>query len=161
MINTAADFSEEVIPEFIPCEATGWVIHDYGDAMSSSTGEELFDGWDDKALLADLLGEEKEGEEGGEVGAIHELPLLYTGKGTIIKQMINTAFAMVDLAIQKNWAGIDIIDGTELMQWGIWAAAEEKNVKVFGFESDEEDEKRRRRISSKVLAERPAVLQPE
>jgi hypothetical protein len=156
LINTEADFSKEIVPEFITSKS-GWTIHDYGDAMSSSSGEDLFDGWDDKALLADVIGAEEEGgEEGGEAGGF-----IYTGKGTIIKQMIDTGFDMVNLAMQKNWAGVEIIDGAELMKWAAWAAASEKNFAVQGFEPDEEDEKRRRRISSKILAEKAAVLQPE
>ena len=75
--------------------------------------------------------------------------------------MIDTGFAMVDLARQKNWAGIEIIDGTELMKWAAWAAAAEKDLAVQGFEPDEEDEKRRRRISSKILAAREEVLRAE
>ena len=157
MINTEADFEEEIVPEFLTSKS-GWTIHDYGDAMSSSPGENLFDGWDDKAFLAAVTKAEEEegGEEGGEGGGI-----VYPGTGTMIKQMIDTGFDMVNLAIQKNWAGIEIIDGTELMKWAAWAAAAEKDLAVQGFEPDEEDEKKRRRISSKILAAREEVLQPE
>ena len=80
-------------------------------------------------------------EEGGEGGAIIE-----PGKGTIIKQMVDTAFAMVDLAIAKKWTGIEIIDGTELMKWAAWAAAFEKQFLVEGFTEKEEDKKKHERV---------------
>ncbi|MCK4609192.1 MAG: hypothetical protein KAT71_06910 [Gammaproteobacteria bacterium] len=158
MINGNAWFEDEIIPKFITAEKSGWVVHDYGDAMSVSPGQFLYTGWDDKALLTDLTKEsattEDDDDEGGDEGGSSsgtDEPL-YTGKGSIIKQMFDTAQAMVDFAIQKGWEGIEIIDGTHTMQWAAWVAAQEKDFLLDGFEPDEEDEKRARRISEKIRA---------
>jgi hypothetical protein len=138
MINSDARFEGEIIPKFVEAES-GWVIHDYGDAMSSSPGENLFGGWNDLAFLKAIM--EEEGKEGGKGGAIIE-----PGKGTIVKQMVDTAFAMIDLAIAKKWTGIEIIDGTELMKWAAWAAASEKQFLVEGFAEKEADKKKYERV---------------
>jgi len=145
MVNIEAKFEGEITPKFITSQS-GWTIHDYGDAMSASPGEFLFGGGDYKAFLDEILKEEiKEGEQGGEGGA-----MVNPGKGTIVKQMFDTATEMVKIAIKK-WPGIEIIDGTYLMKWVAWLAAKEKNYPLEGFDPDEEDIKKYERVTKHKL----------
>lgn len=145
MINSEAKFEGEIIPKFITSQS-GWIIHDYGDAMSASPGEFLFGGGDYKTFLEAILkGKIEEGGEEGEGGAI-----VNPGKGTIIKQMFDTATEMVKIAI-KRWPGIEIIDGTNLMKWAAWLAAKEKNYSLEGFDPEEEDIKKYERVTKHKL----------
>lgn len=132
IINTDAHFPEGgVEPKFIKADS-GWVIHDYGDAMSASPGDLLYGNYS-----------EKEGEEGGEGSG---------GKGTIIKQAYLTAQEMIAIAIQKQWQGINIIDGSPLMKWAAWMAAEDQEFGYSGYEPSDEDHKKRARVR-KYIAE--------
>lgn len=115
---------------------SGWMIHDYGDAMSSSPGELLFAGGDFRIRLAD----EKE-DEGGEGGSI-----LNPGKGTFRKQAFDTATQMAEMAANRNWAAIRFVDGHPLMQRAAWIRAEQLGLKVIGFTPDKYDKIVRDRI---------------
>jgi hypothetical protein len=144
MVNIEAKFEGEITPKFITSQS-GWTIHDYGDAMSASPGEFLFGGGNYKAFLKEILKGEIKEEEGGEGGA-----MVNPGKGTIVKQMFDTATEMVKIAIKK-WPGIEIIDGTNLMKWAAWLAAKEKNYALEGFDPDEEDIKKYERVTKHEL----------
>lgn len=133
IISSEPDFPDELVPEFYQAPS-GWVIHDYGAAMSSSPGKHLFG--------PGYPGHLDDDDEGG--GSLGETDL--TGKGTIIKQIYDTAQAMVELAKQKNWPGVDVIAGTEMMKWAAWMAAEDRGMKLEGFEPSEKDQERRERI---------------
>ena len=95
-----------------------------------------------------MKGEIKEGEEGGEGG--EGGTMVNPGKGTIVKQMFDTATEMVKIAIKK-WPGIEIIDGTNLMKWAAWLAAKEKNYTLEGFDPEEEDIKKYERVTKHKL----------
>lgn len=117
---------------------SGWTIHDYGDALSSSPGELLFGGGDFRIFL------KGEGDdEGGEGGAV-----LNPGKGTIRKQAFDTAGQMVELAYDHGWAGIQIVDGHPIMERGAWIKAEELGMTVKGFTPTQQDLAMRNRIRS-------------
>lgn len=113
---------------------SGWVIHDYGDAMSSSPGELLF---------GNYSVEKKEEDEGGEGSGTTDLS---AGKGTVYNQAVMTAQEMIELAIQKGWPGVEIIDGTELMKWGAWMAAEDNKFSLGGYEPTAADKRKRERL---------------
>jgi len=145
MVNIEAKFEGEITPKFITSQS-GWTIHDYGNAMSASPGEFLFGGGNYKAFLEEILKGEIKEEEGGKGGVGGVNP----GKGTIVKQMFDTAVEMVKLAIKK-WPGIEIIDGTNLMKWAAWLAAKEKDYTLEGFDPEEEDIKKYERVTKHKL----------
>lgn len=133
LISTAANFSGGVEVEFHTAES-GWVIQDYGDALSSSPGEYLY-GYGDPY-------KKEEDDEGGE-GGNAEFP---AGKGTIINQAVMTAQEMIALALVKGWPGVSIVSGAPLMQWAAWMAASEYNLSLEGFEPSKLDEAKRKRV---------------
>ncbi len=147
MISSEPEFPDEITPEFYQAPS-GWVIHDYGAALSSSPGKNLFG-----PGYPAHLDEKEDGDEGE--GGLGEIDL--TGKGTIVKQIFDTAQAMMALAQQKNWPGVDIIAGTELMKWAAWMAAEDRGIKLDGFEPTEKDKQRRERIKRSLSEEKYEV----
>lgn len=120
-------------PQFITAK-TGWVIHHYGDAMSSSPGELLFGGGDFRILLND------DDDDGGDTGIVNP------GKGTIIRQAFDTAGEMIALAKQLGWAGVKLVDGHPLMMWAAWMQATDEGYPLEGYEPSEKDRKKRGRI---------------
>lgn len=138
LVNTEANFEEGISPSFITAPS-GWVVHDYGDAMSTSPGELMYGdySWDEQVEKAKKKDEEGGSEEGG-------------GQGTIINQAFNTAQEMVFFAIDKGWAGIEIVDGTPLMQWAAWMAAEDREFPILGFEPTEADKEKRARVRKRI-----------
>lgn len=126
---------------------SGWVIHDLQDAVSSSPGLFLFGGEDNIPSFVD------EQEEGGGTGG--GLPNLNPAKGTIINQAFITAQTMIEM-VEKRWPGIEIIGGSELMQWAAWVICDERKLKLTGFEPTEEHKAKRDRLH-RFEATRPHV----
>lgn len=135
MINSEAVWEETVIPQFSesPC---GWLIHDYGQAMSVSRGEYLYG--DSHPHLRDKAAD---------------------SSGTVVKQTFDTADAMVAKAIEKGWAGIDIIAGTDFMKWSIWVATQIRDYPLIGYEPTKQDREKFERIR-RVLVSKEASLEP-
>ena len=94
----------------------GWTVHDYGEAMSVSPGESLF--------------------ESGQ------------GNGTVVNQAVGVAHKMVTMAIEKGWAGIEIISGLRLIEWAVWYAAEDQQFEIVGFNPTEQEQQRRHRVKA-------------
>ena len=115
MINSKAVLSGMTEALLVRTEE-GWTVHDYGEAMSVSPGESLF-----------------ESEE---------------GKGTVVNQAVGVAHKMVTMAIEKGWAGIEVISGVRLIEWAVWHAAQDQQFEVFGFKPTKEEQQRRRRIKT-------------
>ena len=113
--------------------ASGWSIHHYGDALSSSAGEFLYGGgdfafsWDD--------------DDDGDGGAI-----VNPRKGSIIKQAFDTAAEMVALAHAGQWGGVQIVDGHPMMQWAAWMAASDLDLSLSGYTPSEQAKAKRARI---------------
>lgn len=149
MVSTDPSFAEEIKPVFITADS-GWVMHDYGDAMSSSPGDKLYGNYSDAAS--------KEGAEGGEGGAGSSG--IFAGKGTIINQAVMTAQEMIALAVKKGWPGVEIVAGTPLMQWAAWMAAEDYQLKLEGFTPSKSDKAKRARVR-KYLAEITETYAPQ
>lgn len=124
MISSKAIVEETMVPHF-KRSPSGWLIHDYGQAMSVSPGKYLF-GPGNAEIDTD------EGEGGG--------------GGTLIWQSFETAKAMVELAIEKGWPGIEIIGGSPFMEWAAWMAAQDKNYLLVGYEPSQQEKKKRERI---------------
>jgi hypothetical protein len=145
MISMNAKFEESVIPKFkkSPC---GWLIHDYGQAMSSSPGPYLYGPGN-----PDLQEDEK--SSGAAEGS-------GTGDGTLVRQTVDTARAMIEFAIEKGWPGVEIISGSELMQWGAWLAAQEKNYPLTGYAPSAEEQRKFDRIKS-LRSEREKTVRPD
>jgi hypothetical protein len=121
------DYSERT---FNRCRS-GWVIINYKNAMSSSPGE---------MLMSDDIYQQKEHGQFEQVN---------TGRGTRIKQIIDTAAEMVRLAKQEEkWPTIHIVSGHPQMCWGIWKAAQDLQMPVTGYSPSKEDEAKYRRIES-------------
>lgn len=111
---------------------SGWDVHSYGEALSSSPGRLLFaDHQDFKRIL------KEEGDEGGSQTG---------GRGTIYQQAFDTAVFMVALAKKLGWPAIYIVDGHPRMQWAAWFAATENGLEIGGFTPTEEDYKKRDRV---------------
>lgn len=125
VINSKAVLSGMTEPVLVTTEE-GWTIHDYGEAMSVSPGESLFESED--------------------------------GKGTVVNQAVGVAQRMVALAIEKGWAGIEMIAGVRLIQWAVWNAAQDQQLEVFGFEPTAEEKNRRDRIKTLIKADPEAEL---
>lgn len=134
IVSSQMQHRDEVIPEFVEAPS-GWIIHDYDQAMSVSLGEFLFE--PEGSATAQLF-EEDEDEEGGE-GTRRP-------RGSLIQQTFDTAEAMVERAIKKGWPGIQIVSGTEALAWSLWMAAEDRNYPLVGYEPSLDDKKKRLRI---------------
>lgn len=148
LINPIALFAEEIVPEFVTAQS-GWTIHDYGDALASSPGEYLYGGADYATINKQFLHQlesNKEGEAGGDDGDGGDgLPVINPGKGTIIKQAYDTAYDMIALAIEREWKGIKLVDGSPFMKWAGWAISKNRGLSVEGYDPTEKDEERRER----------------
>lgn len=113
---------------------SGWDIHDYGDALSSSPGRFIFGGGNFRIHLDD------EDEEGGGGDVINP------GKGTVVNQAWVTAGEMMTIAHERGWNFITIVDGHRIMKRAAWIKATELGITVDGFEPTLEDERIRERV---------------
>ncbi len=121
---------------------SGWLILNYGNAMSASPGEQLFD-----------HGTYVAKDDGS-------LQRICTGTGTTTIQIINTAADMVVTAKeQEHWPAIHIVDGQELMKWGIWKACQDLQIPLTGFTPSKEDVAKYQRILEHCP--KTLVIQPE
>lgn len=108
---------------------SGWLILDYGNAMTASPGGSLFD-----------HGTYEKDEKG-------ELKRICSGKGTITKQIIDTAADMVKLAKEDcKWPLLHLVDGERLFRFGIWKATKDLGIKITGYVASKGDEARYNRI---------------
>jgi len=115
---------------------SGWDIHDYGDAISSSPGRFLMGGGNFRIYFGDE--DDDEGGSGGDV--------INPGKGTIHNQAFVTAAEMVSMGHERGWHFFTIVDGHRSMKRAAWIKATEYGMVVDGFEPTEADEKIRQRI---------------
>lgn len=107
---------------------SGWTIHDYGNAISSSPGRYLYGGGYFRVYADD------EDEEGGEGGGI-----VNPNKGTLVKQAFDTAMEMVEIAKARGWKKITIVDGHPIMERAAWIKAEKLGLEVTGFIPEKRD----------------------
>ena len=125
VVNPNAVSEDTKAVEIIRAES-GWPIHDYGDAISSSPGPLIFGGGFFR------ISSDEDDEGGG---------IVNPGKGTLIKQSFDTAFTIAEMAARRGWLTINIIDGHPRMERALWIRAEQLGLTVEGFEPDERDEK--------------------
>ncbi len=133
VVDTVLHYIDEDPPEvkLIDAESSGWKILDYGDAMSSSPGENVLGFSEYKRVL------DKEGNDDGGDGG---------DKGTIWNQAFLTAAEIVSIAKARGWKGIQIVDGHRVMKRGAWIKALQEGMPVVGFEPSSDDEKVRKRV---------------
>ena len=146
LLNIDATFDNFDKVKFIPAPS-GWVIHDLADAISASLSAPFLYGGSEGLPLPAA---DNEGDG---------IPSLNPGKGTIINQAFVTAQKMVEVAEQR-WPGIEIIAGSELMQWAAWVVAEERKIKIIGFDPTEEHKDKRDRLR-RFEAARPHTHKPK
>lgn len=129
----------------------GWAIQDFGDALSASQGELLFNDFGPMTLFAE---QPEDIDESGDIGGSDLVP----GAGTVVKQGFDTAVAMVDL-IKQRWTGVHIVSGSDLMKWAAWVAASDLGMDVYGYEPDKKAEARKTRIQRYEM-QRASTKQP-
>lgn len=127
-------------PEFTTLKS-GWTLYDYGNALSCSPGLYLYAGGDFRMRVA---GEEDDGDEGA---------IINPGKGTLINQIYETAIEMVEIADDRAWEGLLIVDGQELMKWAAWVEAYDRGFHIYGYEPGDKAFAKRRRIRRTVKEE--------
>lgn len=125
--------AEEPDPQFITAKS-GWTIHDYGNAFSTSPGLLLFGGGD----YTYKHNRDKDDKEGGTI--------INPGHGTLANQIFMTASEMIDIAIARSWEGVLIVDGHPSMQWAAWVEGYDKGLYVEGYEPDANDFAKRKRL---------------
>ena len=111
---------------------SGWLVHDYWHALSTSPGEHLYN--------TDMIDEDAEGGTGR--SGIGMPP----GVGTIVKQGFDTAEQMIKLAKMRGWKGVYIVDGHRRMKWAAWVAAQLAGLNVYNFEPSEKERDRLARL---------------
>ena len=124
---TDGDEKAEPLPEVkvVSAPSSGWDIHNYGNAMSSSPGRLLF---------GSSSSDDDEGSGGLQVF------------GTIIRQRYMTARDMVALAIKQGWGAVYIVDGHPKMMRDVWIESQAQGITVIGYEPTEADIATRDRI---------------
>ncbi|MDF3054961.1 MAG: hypothetical protein K0Q74_868 [Gammaproteobacteria bacterium] len=156
VVSSEMEHRDQIIPKFKKAP-TGWVIHDYDQAMSVSLGRFIYQPWGVGSAL--LMQDEDSGEgEGGE-GGKHQF------RGGLLQQSFDTADAVVAYAIEKGWPGIQLVSATEFMTWSLWMATEDRGYKLVGFDPRTEDKKKRLRVlnfrSEREAGRTPSLLPGE
>ncbi len=131
IMDTALQLSPQLPELKLMTAKSGWKIHDYGNAISSSPGELLY-GRPGKVRKRGAL--QDEDQEGG------------SGTGTLVNQAVITAWEMVELAKERGWEGIQLIDGHPLMAWAAWMRAADSEMTLEGYTPTAQDFSKRRRI---------------
>lgn len=137
IVNSEVSGQMTAAPKLFKAQS-GWTVLDYGDAMSSSPGELVFaDSRPDPHFLTMGLGTRSGQEEDTEGGS---------GRGTMVKQAVDTAAEMVFLAIQRGWKGVTVVEGHPRMRWAAWVMAGDHEFPMEGYEPSESDLARRKRL---------------
>lgn len=92
-----------------------WPILDFGDSIVSGCSEIM-------ALLLQQQGLKADGKDDDEGGSRRG------GFGTIVQQFTDVAFDIVQMAVDRHWEGINIIDGYYSMSRMTWIACEIRQI---------------------------------
>jgi len=130
-------------PEFIEAKS-GWTIQYYGDAMATSPGRLIFGGGYFRVSSDD------DDDEGGGV--------VNPGRGTFYKQAFDTVTEMVQIAQDRGWGGMMVVDGHPDMMRTAWIEAVRIGMKLDGYTATMADEKIRRRVVSASVEEMRAAI---
>jgi len=159
IVNNASDFSEEFKLSIVSANS-GWVMHDYGDAISVSSGLFLYEwggnlyaGETPEGSIGEIIEKEIEASDSGEGGDSDSGEGgddVKPPPGTIIKQTFETAAEMVAIAKEKGWTSIYAVAGTRDMCWAAWMVAEELGLAFSGYDPTEEEEARHARVKKRM-----------
>ena len=133
MINMDAKLEETIIPKFNK-SPSGWLVHDYGEAMSASPGPHLYGPGN-----PELEDDEGTTGSGGD------------DRGTLIHQTVVTANTMIEMAMEKGWTGVELVSGTNLMQWAAWIAAQAHSYPLTGYVPSAEGQRKWERIKGSQI----------
>ena len=122
-------------PPTITIAKTGWVIINYGDAICSAAGNQLYN----YGGMPYRLGGQEPNDEGDETDWGEPI-------GTIHGQVFNTALELVELAKKQGWHNIHIIDGMPKMIWATWHNALKSDMTVSNYSPTKDDEEYRQRL---------------
>jgi hypothetical protein len=140
--NTELYVEHEIKPLEILSARSGWKIHNYVSALSSSPGNVVF---------GPVGKSKKKGEEDKEGGS---------GTGTLVNQAVITAWEMIELAKKVGWANVKLIDGHPLMVWAAWMKCLEYGMQLEGFTPGAKDYAKLQRIRRSVgqmPSQRPSI----
>jgi hypothetical protein len=115
LVNSAGNFEGGVV-HFYQSRA-GWTIHDYGDAISTSAPH-----------ILDAKAAEEGGDEGGK-----------SGSGT--NDQAITIEDIARLIIDKGWASVEIVAGSELMQKLLWVESKRYGFNLNGYDPSDNDKR--------------------
>jgi len=110
---------------------SGWIVHywpkteEYPPAMCVSAGNEII---------------------GGDLTDDEQVP------GTVVNRAFDAAAQLILIAMARRWSGIQIVSGTDLMQWAAWAVADKNGLPCYGYEPDSEGEAKAERIADIITA---------
>lgn len=136
LVNSNPSYTGGMKVKFITA-STGWVIHDYGDAISTSHPHTY------KIKQKDAKTDDS--GEGGEGTA---------GAG----QQVRTTTEIAALIKEKGWAAVELIAGSKAMQRYLWMAAEEQNIKVIGYKPSDDDKRCADRVRKAKQARKEAKV---
>ena len=122
LVNVNAIFTEETTINFVTA-STGWIIHDYGEAISTSAPH-------------DAKPKKKDGSSSGDAGSSGG----GSGSSGIGSQII-TVSEIADLIAEKGWAAVELIAGTKMMQRFIWIESKKYGFDISGYSPDANDER--------------------
>jgi hypothetical protein len=81
--------------------------------------------------------------------------------GSITNRAFDAAAQVILLALIREWKGIQIVSGSEMMRWAAWAVAQHNHLPCFGYDPSGEDEAKAARISEILSAKyshQPSVI---
>lgn len=111
IVNTGKSVPRHEKPK-IQTAKSGWTIVDYGNGLSASPGEHLWQG--------------------------HPAEITSEGTTTPLMQQANdTAKQMANLANEYGWPGVEIISGSDIMKWSVWQQSRQHGMLVEGYEPDD------------------------
>jgi hypothetical protein len=125
ILNMEATFENYKKVRFISAKS-GWTIQDLDDGLCTSIGPYLFGGADSPSI-----------ENADSKDSTQLQHFVNKGKGTLVKQAVDTAEEMALIAKTRWKGGIEIIGGSELMKRALWIFAQIHQVKLIGYEPDE------------------------
>lgn len=133
VIDSGGDQEPLDTPERIKAQS-GWTILYYGDAMAASPGRYIFG----RGYVPYNEDDDDDDEGGGGV---------LLGKGTIVKQAFDTACEIMQIAQERGWKGVQVVDGHPDMQRAAWMEAVRIGMRFEGYTPDVPAELVRRRIA--------------
>tara|TARA_B110000459_G_scaffold152664_1_gene166660 strand:- start:1993 stop:2328 length:336 start_codon:yes stop_codon:yes gene_type:complete len=81
--------------------------------------------------------------------------------GTMQGQAFDVAAQIVLFAINLQWDGIQIVDGSKQMQWATWAVANHNDLPCYGYEETTADTDKAGRITEILAGKYTKDLVPD